>query len=102
MDAPFRIVYVDRKRILWKRATFTTDTEIDKDEVDVGSCTLRWRNLRRGPQQEKSSVVDSVGDAHTLIQSVWPLESITDGFFGRRNVELFVASRIDWREALGD
>jgi len=92
-------MFVSGGQCIRKWATYLPEGvgEVDAREVDVNGCVLRWRTLRRHVKlPAEYDLVDSVADAHTLIQTIWPLETAIERLAGTVNVELFVEKHFDW------
>eukprot|EP00928_Gymnodinium_smaydae_P017800 TRINITY_DN16801_c0_g2_i1.p1 TRINITY_DN16801_c0_g2~~TRINITY_DN16801_c0_g2_i1.p1 ORF type:complete len:469 (+),score=56.37 TRINITY_DN16801_c0_g2_i1:56-1462(+) len=93
-NAPFRLIFVSARQVIRKWATYTNGSS---SEVEISDCKYRCRTLLRHLKiPAEIDEVDSVADAHTLIQTIWPIESVIERIAGNVNVEIFVAKSFDW------
>ena len=102
LTSPFKLMFVSASQVIRKWGVYLAPGEgtID-DEVKISGCDLRCRTIRRHLRiPEEYDLVDSVADAHTLIQTVWPVESVVERLAGSLNVELFVAKDFDWEASI--
>mmetsp|Transcript_62282 Transcript_62282/g.157388 ORF Transcript_62282/g.157388 Transcript_62282/m.157388 type:complete len:486 (+) Transcript_62282:70-1527(+) len=91
----FRLMFVSSNQVIRKWANYVADDSVE--EANVSGCDLRCRTLRRHLRLPiEIDQFDSTADVHTLIQTIWPLESLIERIAGTINVELFVARSFDW------
>lgn len=102
LTSPFKLMFVSGGQVIRKWGVYLPpgEGEID-DEVYISGCDLRCRTIRRHLRiPEEYDLIDSAADAHTLIQSIWPVESVVERLAGTLNVELFVAEHFDWEASV--
>lgn len=102
LTSPFKLMFVSASQVIRKWGVYLDAGEgsID-DEVNISGCDLRCRTIRRHLRiPAEYDLVDSVADAHTLIQTIWPAEAVVERLAGTLNVELFVADNFDWEAAI--
>jgi hypothetical protein len=92
--APFSLIFFYPNRVIVETAVPSSEP-VDR-EARVGSCGLRLRYYRRVLGTSGSmSLVDSIADAHTVVQTVWGLESLIARIAGYLNVEIYARGAFD-------
>mmetsp|Transcript_19435 Transcript_19435/g.28248 ORF Transcript_19435/g.28248 Transcript_19435/m.28248 type:complete len:507 (-) Transcript_19435:178-1698(-) len=96
--APYKMIFVYKSSILTKTGTFSNDPK----EANVGNCALRLRYLQRQAGLSGDwSIVDSIADAHTIVQNVWPTETVLSHLFRRDlNTEIYSTDKFDLKASL--
>ncbi len=97
-SAPYRMIFIYQHSILTKTGVFTSDPM----EAVVGNCALRLRYYQRQLGSSGDwSIVDSIADSHTIVQNLWPLETVL-GHLMREdlNMEMYTSDNIDIASSL--
>lgn len=96
--APYKMLFIHADSILTKIGNFT-DLQ---NEALVGKCALRLRYLQRQIGLSGDwSIVDSIADAHTIVQNIWPTEIVLSHLFRKDlNTEIYTISDFDLEGSL--
>ncbi len=97
-SAPYRLIFIYQQSIVTKTGVFTNDPI----EATVGNVGLRIRYYQRQLGFSGDwSIVDSIADSHTIVQSLWPSEIIYAHMMREDlNVEIYTSDNLDIASSL--
>ncbi len=97
-SAPYRMLFVYPDSIVTKTGVHSNDP----CEAAVGNCALRLRHFSRNIGLSGDwSIVDSVADAHTVVQNVWASEAVFVTIFRHDlNTEIYTNDDFDLKGSL--
>lgn len=85
-SAPYKMLFVYKKKILTKTGIFSDHPM----EARVSNCALRLQYYNRLFCKAKDTeIVDSIADAHTIVQNVWAFEAFMAKFGSYLNMEIY-------------
>lgn len=96
LSNPFALLFIYPDCILYKTGAWTDNPR----EARISNCALRIRYIQRILGWSGDwSIVDSIADAHTIVQNAWTVESGLSFHKAQLNVELY-ATEFDIKSSL--